>query len=83
MLEKTTIAPKMLSINQTAQQTGISEYLIRQLVLKKKIKFIKSGKKYLINFDSFIEFLNTGERKSNTEEILKQKIGVNNEQFTD
>lgn len=55
------VIPKMLTINETAKQTGLPAYFIRQCVLQGKIKYIKAGKKYLINLDKLVEFLNDGE----------------------
>ena len=55
------MVPTMLTINETSERTGISYFAIRQLCLQGKIVFIRSGKKYLINFEKFIEYLNDGE----------------------
>lgn len=51
--------PTMLSIKETAQKTGVAEFYIRQLVAKNEICFVKAGKKYLINLEKFVEYLNT------------------------
>lgn len=51
--------PTMLTIKETAKVTGIAEYNIRQLVAGNKICFVKAGRKYLINLEKFIEYLNT------------------------
>ena len=53
--------PTMLTINQTADRSGLARHYIRQLCVQNKIVYIKAGNKYLINFDRFVEFLNTGE----------------------
>lgn len=53
--------PLMKTINEVSEIVGLKKYHIRQLVLQNKVKFIKSGKKYIINFDSLIEYLNNGE----------------------
>lgn len=53
-------APKMLTIQQTAKLTGISEFHIRKLLRENKIVHIRTGVKYLVNFDKFIEYLNSG-----------------------
>lgn len=53
--------PRMRTIKQTAQETGLHEYFIRQLVKQDKIKYIKAGRKTLINLDLFIDYLNNGE----------------------
>ena len=62
--------PPMLTIKEAAATVGISCYAIRQMVLKPNchIKFIKCGSKYLINLDSLVNYLNTGEPR---QEVLK------------
>ncbi|MDO4809936.1 MAG: helix-turn-helix domain-containing protein [Eubacteriales bacterium] len=50
----------MLTIAETSKQTGIKAHSIRRLCLEGRIKFVKIGTKYLINFDRFIDFLNGG-----------------------
>ena len=54
--------PTMLSIKETAKVTGIAEYNIRQLVAGNKICFVKAGKKYLVNLEKFVEYLNTPQK---------------------
>lgn len=51
--------PTMLPIKETAKITGVAEYYIRQLVAGNEICFVKAGKKYLINLEKFVEYLNT------------------------
>ena len=53
--------PTMLSIRDTAKRTGLSATYIRKLCWDKKISYVKSGSKYLVNLEKFIEFLNKGE----------------------
>ena len=53
--------PTMLSIKEVSLRTGISYEFIRKLCLQRKIVFIKTGSKYLVNLEKFIEFLNKGE----------------------
>lgn len=61
--------PRMLTIKETAKQTNLSPYFIRQLVLQKNknIRFIKVGRKYLINLNSLVEFLNNGDSEQTSE----------------
>lgn len=72
--------PLMKTINEVSEIVGLKKYHLRQLVLQNKVKFIKSGKKYLINLDSLIEYLNNGEvqpeieKKENTNKI--RKVGL-------
>ena len=50
--------PRMLTIKQAATETNLPYEFIRRLCLQKKIVFVKTGKKYLINMDKFIDYLN-------------------------
>ncbi len=70
--------PKMATIQECAELSGLAKYAIRRLVLENKIKFIKLGKKYLVNFDNLVEYLNNGEThvKTETEDSYKiRKVG--------
>ncbi len=60
-MEKTIAIPTMLTIKETAKRTQLSETYVRNLVLNKKICFVRSGRKYLVNLEKLIEFLNTQE----------------------
>jgi len=53
--------PKMLSIAQTAKVMGLAKHYVRQLVLQGKVKYVRSGVKYLLNLDSLINYLNNGD----------------------
>ena len=57
------LMPTMLTIKETAQKSGVAEHYLRQLVAARKIVFVRAGKKYLINFEKFIDFLNHGEQE--------------------
>ena len=53
--------PRMVTIQQLAKEcrgTGITENAIRTLILENRIAHVKIGRKYLINYDRFIGFLN-------------------------
>lgn len=50
--------PRMATIQSLSDETGISYYAIRKLCLEKKIVFIKSGNKYLVNVEKFRDYLN-------------------------
>lgn len=54
--------PRMRTIRAAAAETGLAVFFVRQLVKENKIKFVKAGRKYLINLDSLITFLENGER---------------------
>lgn len=53
--------PEMLTIKETASMSGISYGTIRRWILSGDFKgFVRCGRKILINFDRFKEFLNGG-----------------------
>ena len=52
------IAPRMVTIKKLSEQTGISEFHIRRLIKSNRIKYIRTGTNYLVNFDKFVEYLN-------------------------
>lgn len=74
MIETTLKIPTMLTINEVAQRTGLAKFHIRTLALQGKIKSIRAGKKILINFEKFIEYLNEDEKQNNSNIIGIQKI---------
>lgn len=49
--------PTMWTIQQAATETNIAVSHVRKLVAEKKISYIKTGKKYLINAESLCEYL--------------------------
>lgn len=55
--------PEMLTIKETAERFGMSQYSIRKLVQQRKIAFIHPTSKYLINADRFSEYLNSMEEE--------------------
>lgn len=54
--------PTMLPIKEVSKNTGIGYGFIRQLCLNHRIIHIRNGSKFLINYEKFIDYLN-----SNTE----------------
>lgn len=50
--------PRMATIQEVAEKTGVSKYAIRKLIKRNEIIYIKSGTKYLVNFDRFLDYLN-------------------------
>lgn len=51
-------------IKREDPNTCLSLYSIRQMLLKKEIKFIKRGRKYLIDKNSLLEYLSTSANKN-------------------
>ena len=56
--------PRMLTIKETAKETGISYDSIRKLCMQNKIVYIRLGAKYLVNYDRFIDYLNGKEKNA-------------------
>lgn len=55
--------PVMLKIREVADKFNLSEYYCRQLVLQRKITFVKAGNRYLINENSLVSYLNKGDEE--------------------
>lgn len=53
--------PLMLSIKETAAKSGLSVATVRALIKAGKVVHINTGRKYLINWERFIEYLDRGE----------------------
>lgn len=56
--------PRMRTVSEAARElkkldpsTAVTEYHIRRLVLSGKLPRLKAGKKYLINFDTLLDYL--------------------------
>ena len=60
--------PVMLTINETAAKTNLAKHYVRQCCLKNQIVHVRCGKRILINFNKFIEFLNTGDGQGDSTE---------------
>ena len=61
--------PLMLTLSETVEKTGLSYNALRQMCIDNEIVHIrvgrsggrgKKGKKYLINYDRLVEYLNGG-----------------------
>ena len=51
-------SPRMKTIKAVAKLTSMSYTSLRNLCLENQIVHIRVGKKYLINYDRFIDYLN-------------------------
>lgn len=50
--------PEMLTIEQTSKRSGLSYDCLRKKCLSGEIVCIRNGKKFLINWDRFLDYLN-------------------------
>jgi len=53
--------PRMVPLQTLADESGISYKALWQMCKQNKIVHIKSGNKFLVNVDKFVEYLNAGE----------------------
>lgn len=53
--------PRMATIKQASQITGIAEHALRLWCINKQIVYVRCGSKYLVNIDRLVEFLNGNE----------------------
>ena len=57
------VIPEMLTIREVSNRTGLAYGYIRQLCLNDEIVCRRAGKKWLVNYGKFIDYLN-GENKN-------------------
>ena len=65
--------PRMVPIQTLADESGISYKAIWQMCKQNKIVHIKSGNKFLVNVDKFVEYLNTGETEVEDENKIETR----------
>lgn len=56
--------PRMRTIKEVVKEmreidpkTAVREYYVRELVNNNKIAYVRAGRKILVNFDAFLEYL--------------------------
>lgn len=57
------VAPRMLTIRQTARVTGFPEYRLRAMHHQGILPGVAAGSRYYVNFDVFLEQIDTVSRK--------------------
>ena len=60
-MQNRTLIPEIKTISEASKIVGLTKYHVRKLVLQDKIKYVRSGVKYLVNVDSLINYLNNGQ----------------------
>lgn len=53
-------SPKFLSIRETAKAGPLSEYCLRLMQKRGELPGVYSGRKFLINYDAFLEQISRG-----------------------
>ena len=59
--------PTMLTIKETSEKSGLPYSSIRKMCLNDEITYIKIGRKFLVNWERFLQFLNGGEEATDDE----------------
>lgn len=60
-MQRKIVIPEMKTISEASKIVGLTKYHVRKLVLQNKIKYVRSGVKYLVNVDSLINYLDNGD----------------------
>jgi excisionase family DNA binding protein len=68
-MSTTQMIPEMLTIQEVAGRTHLGYDTIRRFCLEGKIVYIKSGSKFLLNWNSVLDFFNTGEGRTHGKEV--------------
>ncbi|MCH5257023.1 MAG: DNA-binding protein [Lachnospiraceae bacterium] len=54
----------MKTITEVENETGLSYRLLLTLCKENKVAHIKAGRKFLINYEKLIDYLNTGDTEA-------------------
>ena len=63
------IIPEMLTLDQTSKRSGLSYDALRKMCLNNEIVHIRVGKKFLINWNRFVDYLNGKLTDDNKKEV--------------
>ncbi|RGS66426.1 DNA-binding protein [Dorea formicigenerans] len=57
-MEKLPEAPTLLSLNELAIKTGLSYQFLRKMIVEEKhVSYMKVGRKYIVNYELFLQRL--------------------------
>lgn len=80
-MQREIVIPEMKTISEASKIVGLAKHFIRKIVLQGKVKYVRSGIKYLLNMDSLINYLNNGDNAivsdSNSNRNITEKGGYN------
>lgn len=54
--------PHMGTIKEAADASGLAPYRVRCLVASGRIRYVKAGRRILVNLDSLARYLNAGDQ---------------------
>lgn len=61
-MSNTVFFPHMGTIKEAADASGLAVYRVRRLVASGQIRYIKAGRRILVNLDSLARYLNAGDQ---------------------
>lgn len=61
-MENTVYFPRMGTIKEASDASGLAVYRVRRLVASGRISYVKAGRRILVNLDSLARYLNTGDQ---------------------
>ena len=53
----------MVTLREASNRTGISYDRLRKMCINGQVIHIKTGRKFLLNWDKLVDYLNTGEKE--------------------
>ena len=68
------IFPHMGTIKEAADASGLTVYRVRRLVASGRIRYIKAGRRILVNLDSLARYMEQGEPQAQTNPGGMQRI---------
>lgn len=54
---------RMVTLREASNRTGISYDRLRKMCINGQVIHIKAGRKFLLNWDKLVDYLNTGEKE--------------------
>lgn len=54
--------PHMGTIKEAAEKSGLAVYRVRKLVASGQVRYIKAGRRILVNLDSLARYLENGDQ---------------------
>lgn len=61
-MSNTVLFPHMATVKEASSVSGLTPYRVRCLVASGRIRYIKAGRRILVNLDSLARYLNAGDQ---------------------
>lgn len=80
-MQRKIVIPEMKTISEASKIVGLTKYHVRKLVLQNKIKYVRSGVKYLVNVDSLINYLDNGDNATVPDSNSTKNINLKGDKY--